>query len=121
MATYMLNETKEQHNEDKTYIAQCGCVKGNQDSRELRQLRQVTSRNWRNSRLGPDFPALEPRHLPLGVGRFRGAAGIVMLPAVVSIGNEDVVEDHCAKPQHHDFSDMPYVETGVEAVRLKIL
>ena len=44
-----------------------------------------------------------------------------MLPSVVAVYRKDVIEDHCAEPQHDEFADAPYIKCSVETVRFERL
>ena len=44
-----------------------------------------------------------------------------MLPTVVPVGYENIVENHRAQPQHENFSWIPNIQGRVIAVRLQFL
>ena len=45
----------------------------------------------------------------------------MVFPPVVPVGSENIVEDHRAEPENNEFSDVPDVERGEEAVGLDVL
>src|SRR5262245_54513485 len=76
-------------------------------------LKVISAGSYPSSRT---FPAGEPRHLPFREGWFGRAGRIVMLPPVVAVYRKDIIEDHCAEPQHDEFPDASDIKCGIETV-----
>src|SRR5262249_26395261 len=66
-------------------------------------------------------PALQRRHIGLRERWLRRPRAVVMLPAFVPIGDEDVVENHGAEAHHDQFSDIADEQGRIKTIGFKTL